>query len=205
MDDGTALVVIDPQVDFMPMVEDGPETALAAIGRLLEAARAGGRPVVLTQEVHRPERVDFGRELDGDEPVHCVEGTAGAELVPGFDPLPGESLVRKRRYSAFFATDLDLLLRGLGVNTIVVCGFLADVCVHYTCADAHQLDYRVRLVPEACGGSTPAAAQAVFSAVERLQRGAVVALEAACRGLAAPIGSSPAPEWTDLEGTQLQA
>ncbi len=183
MGDGTALVVIDPQADFMPMVEGGPDTALAAMGRLLEAARAGGRPVVVTQEVHRPGRVDFGRELDGDEPVHCVEGTAGAELVGVFDPLPGESLVRKRRYSAFFATDLDLLLRGLGVDTIVVCGFLADVCVHYTCADAHQLDYRLRLVPEACGGSTRAAAEAVFSAIERLQRGATVALESACQGL----------------------
>ncbi|MGI8660767.1 MAG: cysteine hydrolase family protein [Thermoleophilaceae bacterium] len=78
----------------------------------------------------------FGRELDGDEPVHCVEGTPGAALMPDFHPRAGEHLIRKRRYSAFFMTDLDLLLRGLNVRTVVVCGFLTDVCVHYTCADA---------------------------------------------------------------------
>lgn len=134
----------------------------------------------MTQEVHRPDLIDFGRELDGEEPVHCVEGTSGVSLLPDFQPRAGEHLIRKRRYSAFFATDLDLLLRGLGVRTVIVCGFLTDVCVHYTCADAHQLDYCVRLVAEACGGSTLAASEAVFAAVERLQHGALVGLEAAC-------------------------
>lgn len=164
----------------MPMVEGGPEPVLSAMARLVEEARAARLPIVVTQEVHRPERVDFGRELDGDEPVHCVEGTPGAALLPEFQPRPGEHMIRKRRYSAFFATDLDLLLRGLGVRTVIVCGFLTDVCVHYTCADAHQLDYRVRLVAEACGGSTPAASEAVFTAVKRLQHGALVRLEAVC-------------------------
>ncbi len=186
----TALLVIDPQVDFVPMVEGGAEAALAAMTRLLEAARAAGLPVVVTQELHRPELFDFGRELDGDEPVHGVDGTAGAALLPGFEPRAGEFKIPKRRYSAFFATDLDLLLRGLGVRTVVVCGLLTDVCVHYTCADAHQLDYRVRLVPEACAGSAPAASEAVFAALERLQCGAIVALEAACAALAAPTAAA---------------
>jgi len=179
-----ALLVIDPQVDFMPMVRGGPEAALLAMTELLAAARTAGLPIVVTQEVHRPGRVDFGRELDGDEPVHCVEGTPGAALMPDFHPRAGEHLIRKRRYSAFFMTDLDLLLRGLNVRTVVVCGFLTDVCVHYTCADAHQLDYRVQLVPEACGGSTPAASEAVFTAVERLQHRALVGLAEACGALA---------------------
>jgi len=184
--DAAALLVIDPQVDFVPMVEGGAEAALAAMARLLEAVRAAGVPVVVTQEFHRPELVDFGRELDGDEPVHCIDGTAGAALLPGFEPRAGEFMIPKRRYSAFFATDLDLLLRGLGVRTVVVCGLLTDVCVHYTCADAHQLDYRVYVVPEACAGSTPAASEAAFAALERLQRGAVGGIEAACAALAAP-------------------
>jgi nicotinamidase-related amidase len=147
--------------------------------RLVAAARSGVAPVVVTQELHRPGRVDFGRELDGEEPVHCVEGTPGAELVEALRPGPGEHLVRKRRYSAFFATDLDLLLRGLNVDTVVACGMLSDVCVHYTCVDAHQLDLRVHVVPEACAGSSAAASLAAFAAVEYLQRGAVMALEAA--------------------------
>ena len=187
-----ALLVIDPQVDFLGLVEAGsPQTcgaqdALAGMELLVAAARAAGAPVVVTQELHRPSAVDFGRELDGDEPVHCVEGTPGAELLEALRPGPGEHLLRKRRYSAFFATDLDLLLRGLNVDTVVVCGLLSDVCVQYTCVDAHQLDLHVRVVPEACAGSSADASLAAFAAVEYLQRGAILTPEDA----AALLGSS---------------
>lgn len=177
----TALLVIDPQVDFVTIAHEGTaETALRVIVRLVAAARAGGTPVVFTEEIHRPQLVDFGRELDGDEPVHCIEGTSGAELVADLRPQPGEWVIRKRRYSAFFATDLDLLLRGLGVSTIVACGLLTDVCVHYTCVDAHQLDYHVHVVPEATAGSSIAAARAAVDAIAYLQAAAVLELDAAC-------------------------
>lgn len=177
----TALLVIDPQADFLTMAHDGAaERALPSIARLIAHARASGTPVVFTQEVHRAQLVDFGRELDGDEPVHCVEGTPGAELVIDVRPQEREWIIRKRRYSAFFATDLDLLLRGLGVDTIVACGLLTDVCVHYSCVDAHQLDYRVHVVPQACAGSSAAAAQAAVDAIAYLQAGAVLGLGAAC-------------------------
>ena len=192
-----ALLVIDPQVDFLALVEPGgPQTcgaaeAIAGMERLVAAARSGGAPVVVTQELHRPGRVDFGRELDGEEPVHCVEGTPGAVLVEALRPGPGEHLVRKRRYSAFFATDLDLLLRGLGVDTVVACGLLSDVCVHYTCVDAHQLDLRVHVVPEACAGSSAVASLAAFAAVEYLQRGAISTADGAAEVLAARTYGEP--------------
>jgi len=169
-----ALLVIDAQIDFLAMADDPGDAALANILALVEGAQRDGVPVVLTQEVHRPAGVDFGRELDGDEPVHCLEGAPGTALVPELRDLPGAHLVRKRRYSAFFATDLDLLLRGLGVRTVVVCGYLTDVCVHYTCVDAHQHDYRVGLAADACAGSSPPAHHAALTAVEYLQHGAVV-------------------------------
>lgn len=178
-----ALVVVDAQVEFLAMCEAGSADtagageALDGILRLVQWARAAGRPVIFTQEVHRTELVDFGRELDGDEPVHCLEGAPGTELVPELRPGPGEWTIRKRRYSAFFATDLDLLLRGLGIRTLVVCGYLTDVCVHYTCADAHQHDYRIALARDACAGSSAAAAGATFAAVEYLQHGAVVTVD----------------------------
>ena len=184
---GAALLVIDAQRDFLAMTHDGAaERALPAMQRLLQDARAGGTPVVFTQEVHRAALVDFGRELDGDEPVHCVEGTPGAELVLNVRRDEREWIVPKRRYSAFFATDLDLLLRGLGVHTIVACGLLTDVCVHYSCVDAHQLDYRVHVVLEACAGSGIAPAQAAMDAIAYLQAGSVLELDAACRVLRAP-------------------
>jgi nicotinamidase-related amidase len=179
-----ALVIIDPQIDFLGLVAPGTAApALDAMARLLDGAREADAPVIVTQELHRPERVDFGRELDGDEPVHCVEGTPGAELVAALRPRTGEYLVRKRRYSAFFATDLALLLRGLGVNTVVACGFLTDVCVHYTCVDAHQHDLHVHVIPDACAGSTVEASSAAIAAIAYLQAGAVLGVQEACMRL----------------------
>lgn len=172
-----ALLIIDPQVEATS--SDGAlsaEHASAAVGNivdLLDAGRSARLPVIFTQEVHRRELVDFGRELDGAEPIHCVEGTPGVELLPQTQPGRGEWLIQKRRYSAFFATDLDLLLRALKVDTLIVCGFLTDVCVHYTCVDAHQRDYHLLVAGDATAGSSNAAAQAALRAVAYLQAGAV--------------------------------
>jgi len=100
---------------------------------LVEGAHQDGAPLVLTQEVHRLASVDFGRELD--------PGTASkVRRASRSYPSCATSLARTSCASAaaFFATDLDLLLRGLGVRTVVACGYLTDVCVHYTCVDAHE-------------------------------------------------------------------
>lgn len=171
----SALLVIDAQVEATAEDEGtlkaiGSTAAVERIVELLEAARKSRLPIVFTQEVHRKELVDFGRELDGAEPIHCVEGTAGVELRPEAKPLDGEWLIQKRRYSAFFATDLDLLLRGIGVDTLIVCGFLTDVCVHYSCVDAHQRDYHLYLARDATAGSSLAASEAALAAIEYLQR-----------------------------------
>ena len=143
---------------------------------VVQAARDAGVPVIFIQERHRPEMVDFGRELDGAEGVHCLEGTPGAEFLDDFRPLPGEYYVPKRRYSAFFGTDLEILLKGLRVQTVILVGFLTDVCVHYTGAEVHQHDYRLRVVRECVAGSNVAAHEASLNALEYLQTGAVVPL-----------------------------
>lgn len=174
----SALLVIDPQVEATAEGEGtlkaiGSTTAVERIVELLDAARRSRIPVIFTQEVHRKELVDIGRELDGAEPIHCVEGTPGVELRPEAKPLDGEWLIQKRRYSAFFATDLDLLLHGIGVDTLIVCGFLTDVCVHYSCVGAHQRDYHLYVARDATAGSSLAAFEAALAAIEYLQRDSV--------------------------------
>lgn len=142
--------------------------------RVIDAARAAGVPVIFIQEAHRPDLVDFGRELDGDETVHCVEGREGTELaaeVTGY--TPADYFIRKRRYSAFFGTDLEILLKGLKAETLILIGGLTDVCVHYTFADGHQHDYYCRVVADGVGGSSQAAHDASLTAMEYLQHGAV--------------------------------
>jgi nicotinamidase-related amidase len=141
--------------------------------RLLAAARAAAVPVVFFQEVHRPSGIDFGRELDGTEGVHCVDGQPGTDLEPSLRPEPGEFHIVKRRYSGFIGTDLEIVLRGLGASTLILIGGLTDVCVHYTFADAHQRDFYVRVVSDCVGGSSQYRHDAALDAMEYLQTGAV--------------------------------
>ncbi len=140
---------------------------------LVAAARARNIPVIFVQEVHRPDLVDFGRELDGTEDVHCLEGLPSTELAAEeIDWRPGDYLIPKRRYSAFYATDLEILLKGLKAQTLILTGGLTDVCVHYTFVDAHQGDYYCRVVEDCVGGSSVEAHDAALRAMEYLQSGA---------------------------------
>jgi nicotinamidase-related amidase len=137
---------------------------------MLAAARAAGIPPIFIQEVHKPTLVDIGRELDGAEGPHCREGDRATELVDGVEARPEEFHIRKRRYSAFFATELELVLKSYGVETVVLCGGLTDVCVHYTFVDAHQHDYRCKVVTDCCLGSSRPAHDAALAAMRYLQR-----------------------------------
>ena len=130
--------------------------------------------MVFFQEVHRPSGVDFGRELDGTEGVHCVEGQPGTELEPTLRPDAGDEFhIVKRRYSGFIGTDFEIVLRGLKASTLILIGGLTDVCVHYTFADAHQRDFYVRVVTDCVGGSSQYRHDAALDAMEYLQTGAL--------------------------------
>jgi biuret amidohydrolase len=174
-----ALIVIDMQQGYyqpveqagIPLMPGFAEQVERVVG-VVDACRAAGVPVVFTQEVHRRDLVDFGRELDGDESIHCLEGDPGTELVEQLRPREGDYLIAKRRYSCFFGTDLEILLRGLNVQTLLLVGGLTDVCVHYTFADAHQWNYHVRVLEDCVLGSTVDRHNASLSAMEYLQHGA---------------------------------
>jgi nicotinamidase-related amidase len=157
-------------IDNMPGYKD----RMSAARGLVDAAHDARIPVIFIQEVHRPDLIDFGRELDGDEDVHCLDGDPRTEVATeemGF--RNGDYLILKRRYSAFFGTDFEILLRGLKVDTLILCGGLTDVCVHYTFVDGHQSDYFCRVVEDCVGGSSVEAHEAALRAMEYLQTGAV--------------------------------
>jgi nicotinamidase-related amidase len=153
-----AVVVIDMQHDFVdegaPIECAGGREIVPALARLLDVARANDVPVIYTEERHRADGIDL--ELSNEEPEHCLEGGAGVEIVEGLRPREGDYVVTKRRYSGFFMTDLDLLLRSLRVDTLVLTGVATDVCVRATAQDAHQLNYRV-VVPRECVAGTTSA------------------------------------------------
>ncbi|MBT6202195.1 MAG: cysteine hydrolase [Alphaproteobacteria bacterium] len=151
----------------------GEEERVDRVIPMIEAAKANGVPVIYIIEVHRPDHVDFGRELDGAETEHCVETHPNTRIHARLPYQHGaDYLIPKRRYSAFFGTDLEILLKGLKANTLILCGGLTDVCVHYTFADAHQNDYYARVVEDCVGGSSFPAHDASLNAMEYLQRDA---------------------------------
>lgn len=173
-----ALLVIDiQQADFLEMTDDNLAEPrwdrIRGARRALDVFRALGLPVIQVKEVHRPDMVDFGRELDGAEDVHCIETDPGTDYARLTYPLPDEYLISKRRYSAFFGTDLEILLRGLGVDTLWLVGGLTDVCIHYTAVDAHQRDYRFRVLTDAVAGSGEEAHRHALRAMQYLQRDAL--------------------------------
>jgi maleamate amidohydrolase len=165
---GVALVVVDAiKAFFDPRGEfhyPEAEETLPGMRRLLEAARRGSRLVVHAHEVHR-------RGVpDGEEaklPRHCLEGSLDAELVPGFEPLDGEVEIRKRRYSAFFATDLGLLLREHGIGQVVVAGVKTNVCIRATVQDAFAHGFEPVVVRGAVGSNRPHLHDASLEDVER--------------------------------------
>ncbi len=127
----------------------------------------------------RAAMVDMGRETDGDEEVHCLDNNPLTDLaVEQLGILADDYKIQKRRYSAFYGTDLEFLLKGLKAETLVLTGGLTDVCVHYTFVDGHQGDYFCRVVEDCVAGSSLAAHQASLNAMEYLQHGAIRSIDA---------------------------
>ncbi|BAU05321.1 cysteine hydrolase [Fischerella major NIES-592] len=173
----TALI----SIDFQTYVFTGGSLAIVGAAEVLPkakqvlvAARQAKLPIIHTQEVHRKQMVDFGRELDGAEQVHCLETWPGTEIYKELTPMEGEFVIVKRRYSCFFSTDLEILLRGLKVDTLVFMGTMTNVCVHYTAVDAHQRDYYFHVIADCCAGSDWEAHWSALKAMEYLQAGACI-------------------------------
>lgn len=170
-----ALAVIDMQNDFVlpgaPACVAGALATVPAIARLLERARARAWAVIHVQRSHRPDGADaetFRRAAFAQGRGICVAGTPGAAPVAGLEPLPGEIVLHKRRFSAFLFTEFDALLRRLGVETLVLAGTQYPNCVRATAVDAMARDYRVLVVTDACSAATREVAQANILDLERM-------------------------------------
>lgn len=153
---------------------------------MVDAAHENNIPVIFFQEIHRKDLIDYGRELDGSEDIHCLEGNPGTPVAAEeMGMRETDYFIHKRRYSCFFGTELEILLRGLKAETLILVGCLTDVCVHYTFADAHQSDYYCRVARDCVAGSSQAAHDASLNAMEYLQTGAVLSSEELIAGMAA--------------------
>lgn len=171
----TVMVVVDMQNDF---VAEGAQLrsaqAAAMVPKLantLKICRETGVRVVFTAHVHRRDGSDMGLYDDLYQPIAdrsaLVDGTSGVEIFAELAPAPGEHVIKKHRYSAFFATDLDLILREWGITTVVISGTTTENCCHATARDAMFRNYKVVFLSDATGTfDYPDVGQGAMSAEE---------------------------------------
>lgn len=140
-----AVIVIDMLNDFVtgPISSPRVHHIIEPIRHLCEKARAHDVPVIYANDSHTP-KVDNEFKVWG---AHAVVGTKGAEVIYELAPREGDHIVPKKTYSAFFSTPLDLILRELGVDTVIITGWQADCCCRHTAADAFFRGFRI-VVPK---------------------------------------------------------
>lgn len=157
--ESTAVLVVDMQNDFLeegaPIEAPMGREFVGDLARFVERCRNAGAPIVFTKAVYRENGCDANTLGDlfvprGDERP-LIEGSAGAELYGGLEPSEHDVVIEKHRFSAFYNTDLEVVLRGLGVDTLVMTGVTTENCVGTTARDAHFRDYHVVFLPDLTG------------------------------------------------------
>jgi nicotinamidase-related amidase len=153
----SALMVVDMQKFFLdpesPTFTCGGLAILPGIKRMIEAFRSANRPVIFTRHVHHPDNLDSGIMGWWWEGM-CVEGSPESEVHAELSPLPNEKVVFKHRYSAFYNTDLETVLRCFKVEDLVVTGIMTNLCCESTVRDAYYRDYRVFVPADGTGSVT---------------------------------------------------
>ncbi|KAL2622951.1 hypothetical protein R1flu_003156 [Riccia fluitans] len=145
----SALIVVDMQNDFIqpggPLHVAGGSAVVAEVKKSVSIAREKGAHVIWVLREHDANGRDvelFRAHLYPDGQIGpTVKGTYGSQLVEGLEPKSGEIILVKSRFSAFFATNLDLILRRLDIKTVVVAGVQTPNCIRATAFDALALDY----------------------------------------------------------------
>ena len=151
------MIVVDMQNDFVaPGAAMETPAARQIVPKLAEAlriCREAGIKVVYTAHVHRRDGCDMGLFDDLHPPIAnrnaLVDGTPGVEIYAELAPKAGEHVVKKHRYSGFFGTDLGIILREWGVDTVLISGTTTENCCHATARDAMFRNYRVVFLSDA--------------------------------------------------------
>lgn len=161
----TALIVVDMVNEFLEpggkMVLPGGEVLYPPLNQLLDAAHKANIPVFWTNQWLRPDDALFKKRIP-----HCLVGSWGAQIVEALHHTTDDIVVPKRRYSAFFRTDLDLYLRERHIETVIITGVVTNICVRSTVNDAYFLGYDVIIPVECVAATSPMAQESTLYDIE---------------------------------------
>lgn len=150
----TALIVVDMQKFFLEPSSKtftcGGLAVIPNIKKLISAFRNAGRPVIFAQHIHHPDRIDAGI-LGWWWEGMCVEDSPESEIHPELKPLKNEKIIKKHRYSAFYNTDLEIILRCQNIEELVICGVMTNMCCESTARDAYYRDFKISFLADATG------------------------------------------------------
>ena len=155
--DNAALLVVDMQYFFLnpisPTYTCGGLAILPNLKKVIQAFRHADRPVIFTKHVHHAGGLDAGIMGWWWEGM-CLEGSPESEIHQDISPKDNEKVISKHRYSAFYNTDLETVLRVLRIEDIVITGIMTNMCCESTARDAYYRDYRVFFPADGTGSIT---------------------------------------------------
>ena len=161
------ILVVDMQNDWVlpssPVHVAGAAATMPAIAKFLDWGRKNDWAVIYIYRIHRISGCDaelFRRHFFEEGNPICIEGTKGAAVPDEIAPQKGDITITKQRFSAFFGTDLDIVLRGLGAKNVYVTGTQYPNCIRSTAVDSMGLDYNTTVVTDCCSAVTDAVAEA---------------------------------------------
>jgi nicotinamidase-related amidase len=135
-----------------------------------------GKPALVVIDAHETPSVQLSRLIEAarrhDVPIVFAVNPSAAAATAAPAPGPNEYVIRRRRLSVFFGTELPILLRELGAHTVILAGGETNTAVHYSFLDAHQYDYFCRVAEDCVLGSSPRKHEAALQAMEYMQTGA---------------------------------
>ncbi|ELY90279.1 isochorismatase hydrolase [Natrialba hulunbeirensis JCM 10989] len=155
--DRTAVIVVDMQNGFChpdgALYAPGSEEVIEPVAELVDHARDAGARIVYTRDVHPPEQFDGAHYYNEFEQwgEHVLEDSWEAEIVDELDVHPDDHVVEKHTYDAFYNTELEGWLNARGIDDLVICGTLANVCVLHTGGSAGLRDFRPLMIEDCIG------------------------------------------------------
>ena len=175
----TACIVVDMQGGFL--WDDGfmarfgldityLKKTVEPVRRVIQACRVAGVPIIFTRYILRPDYSDaglFAEKFPGAKGEKAMFPDAfDTDIDERLKPQPDDFIVDKTRYSAFYCTHMDVILRGLGVDTVIICGVTTEICVESTIRDAFFRDFKIIMVTDAVAAVDPKRHEGTLQTIE---------------------------------------